>query len=159
MSGVEHFCHSPKFSGVISDVVAVPLGGGAKMLMLAGVAAERPEGAWLQADMAQTFTIHDQLTFVWNRIEELLALHGGAAKDLVKLLIFTTDARCLIDPIATFIQSKFKDLAPPVATGMAVSALASPEMLVEIDVTAVVQGQAVCGYNQQDRGNTTGENL
>jgi len=140
MRSVERFCHSPKFAGVASDVISIRLGGTARMLLLSGVAAEQPDGAWLQADLAHGANINCQLRFVWARITQLLQLHGATPADIVKLVIYATDARYLIEPIATFLQEQFKGGAVPAATGVVVTALAWPGMLIEIDVTAVVEG-------------------
>lgn len=138
---VEHFCHTPKFEGQASDVVSIGLGNGSRMLMVSGVAAERPDGEWMQADMISAQDIHGQLRFVWDRIAELLALHGGTVGDIVKIVIYTTDARYLMDPIGATLSTIFAGGEVPAATGMVVSGLAWPEMLVEIDVTAVVDGE------------------
>ena len=54
----------------------------------------------------------------------------------------TTDARYLMDPIGVSMGKIFAGGPTPAATGVVVSALTWPEMLVEIDVTAVVDDAA-----------------
>ena len=120
-----------------SDVVSVSLGGGATMLMLSGVAAENPGGRFGQANVAAT-DIDGQVEFVWRRIAELLDPHGATVEDIVKITCYTTDSRYLMGPVAASIGEVFSGGGRPACTGVVVSGLAWPELLVEIDVTAIV---------------------
>ena len=138
MNPVERFSHTPKFKGKASDVVLIPLGTGRHLLMMSGVAAEIPEGRWLHADGAAVGDIGAQLRFVWKRIGELLQHHNASCADIVKLTLYTTDARYLMDPVGTYLAEVFPDGVVPAMTGVVVSGLAWPGLMIEIDVTAVV---------------------
>jgi len=137
MQAVERFSHTPKFAGIASDIVSIPLGGGHKMLVLSGVAAEIPDGRWLHADAAPANGIEDQVRYVWKRIDELLNFHGARIADIVKVVMYTTDSRYLVDPVGTSLVEVFRGGPVPACTGVVVAALAWPHMMVEIDVTAV----------------------
>jgi enamine deaminase RidA (YjgF/YER057c/UK114 family) len=109
------------------------------MLMLAGVSAESPEGRWMHADVSTASDITGQTRFIWSRISELLGFHGGTLGDIVKVTLYTTDARYLMNPVATVLGEVFGQGPVPACTGVVVSGLAWPELLIEIDITAVVQ--------------------
>lgn len=81
--------------------------------------------------------IEAQITQVFENLKTAMASVGGDLRNLVKVVIYLTDARYrdayrLVQP--RFIQSDF-----PVSTLLIVKALASPEYLVEIDAIAVVE--------------------
>lgn len=138
MTAIEYFNHGEIFrdSGAC-DVVSIPLGGGMRMLMLSGVAAENPDGTFGQANPAAA-DIAGQVAFVWARIGALLKAHDASLDNIVKVTFYTTDSRYLMDPIATSLGANFTGRTRPAATGVVVSGLAWPELLVEVDVTAIV---------------------
>jgi 2-iminobutanoate/2-iminopropanoate deaminase len=138
MTEVKRFCHTEKFAGVASDVVSIPLGVDQKMLFLSGISAEATDGRWLHSDVS-VGNISAQLSFVWARIGEILGYHGATYGDIVKVTFYTTDARYLMNPIGISIKDIFRDGRVPAFTGVVVVGLAWPELLVEIDVTAVVR--------------------
>ena len=138
MNTVERFCHTEKFKGKASDVVAVPIGGGQKMLFFSGISAERPEGRWMHADVGGGVDIDTQTRAAWSRIKEMLSIHRGQLQDIVKVTFYSTDSRYLMNPIASIFVELFEGGNVPAATGVVVSGLAWPELLIEIDVIAVV---------------------
>jgi enamine deaminase RidA (YjgF/YER057c/UK114 family) len=61
---------------------------------------------------------------------------GSSLEDVVKVVVYLTDIRYR-EPVYTVMGRWLKGVYP-VSTGLVVSALARPEWLVEIDVTAVL---------------------
>jgi 2-iminobutanoate/2-iminopropanoate deaminase len=135
---VRRFQYSKLFEGLLSDVVEIPIGDGKKLVMLAGVGAEDPEGAPLTSNVPSRGDVEGQLGWIWNRIDELLRKHGGSIRDVVKLTVYLTDARHMIEPFSKTLADTFEGMEPPVCTALVVSGLAHPEMLAEIDATAVI---------------------
>jgi enamine deaminase RidA (YjgF/YER057c/UK114 family) len=76
-----------------------------------------------------------------SNIKMLLDEAGSALEDVCKIVIYLVDARYR-EPVYRVVGKWLKGVYP-VSTGLVVSALARPEWLVEIDVTAVIP---------QDRG-------
>jgi len=66
----------------------------------------------------------------------LLAEAGAGLEDVCKITLYLTDARYR-EPVYRVVGKWLKGVFP-VSTGIVVSALARPEWLVEIDVTAVI---------------------
>ncbi len=139
VSKVERFRYSAQFAGLLSDVVEVPLGEGRTLLVLSGVAAENPDGTPLQSNVPLAGDVEGQLGQVWERIGELLGKHGAVFADIIKITVYVTDARHVLHPSGDLLFEIFKGIDPPAATGVVVSGLAHPELLVEIDVMAVVE--------------------
>jgi 2-iminobutanoate/2-iminopropanoate deaminase len=138
MEDVRRYQYSALFEGLLSDVVEIPIGDGKKLVMLAGVGAEDPEGAPLTSNVPNRGDVEGQLRWIWNRIDELLRKHGGSIRDVVKLTVYLTDARHMIEPFSKTLADTFAGTEPPVCTALVVSGLAHPEMLAEIDATAVI---------------------
>jgi enamine deaminase RidA (YjgF/YER057c/UK114 family) len=69
-------------------------------------------------------------------IKLLLEEAGSCLDDICKIVIYLVDARYR-EPVYRVVGKWLKDVYP-VSTGLVVSALARPEWLVEIDVTAVI---------------------
>jgi enamine deaminase RidA (YjgF/YER057c/UK114 family) len=71
-----------------------------------------------------------------SNINLLLAEAGSGLRDICKIVIYLVDARYR-EPVYRVVGKWLKGVYP-VSTGVVVSALARPEWLVEIDVTAVI---------------------
>jgi enamine deaminase RidA (YjgF/YER057c/UK114 family) len=71
-----------------------------------------------------------------SNINLLLEEAGSGLKDICKIVIYLVDARYR-EPVYRVVGKWLKGVYP-VSTGVVVSALARPEWLVEIDVTAVI---------------------
>ena len=69
-------------------------------------------------------------------IAQLLGEAGSRLDDVVKVVVYLTDARYR-EPVYRVMGRWLKGVHP-VSTGVTVTALARPEWLVEIDVTAVI---------------------
>ncbi len=71
-----------------------------------------------------------------SNIKMLLEEAGSRLEDICKIVIYLVDARYR-EPVYRVVGRWLKGVYP-VSTGLVVSALARPEWLVEIDVTAVI---------------------
>ena len=71
-------------------------------------------------------------------VAQLLGEAGSRLEDVVKIVIYLVDPRYR-EPVYRVIGRWLKGVHP-VSTGVVVAALARPEWLVEIDVTAVIPG-------------------
>jgi enamine deaminase RidA (YjgF/YER057c/UK114 family) len=79
--------------------------------------------------------VYEQTRFIYNIIENTLAIAGATMDDIAKVTVFTTDVSRWKE-IAKAHRLFFQATAPAV-TVVEVTALMFPEMLVEIEVTAV----------------------
>jgi enamine deaminase RidA (YjgF/YER057c/UK114 family) len=89
-------------------------------------------------DTAKSIGIGDvaaQTEQAMKNIAQLLEEAGAELEDIVKIVIYLIDPRYR-EPVYRTIGKWLKGVHP-VSTGIVVSALARPEWLVEIDVTAV----------------------
>lgn len=115
--------HSP--AGAYSHSVVVP--SGSQVVYLSGQIGmdrdgEVPAGFAEQADQA------------WQNVSEILAHHGLGIADVVKTTHYLTDAANL----AAYAQVRARWLgdARPASTLVTVTALARPDLLVEVEVVA-----------------------
>jgi enamine deaminase RidA (YjgF/YER057c/UK114 family) len=79
-----------------------------------------------------------------DNVETLLREAGARLDDICKLVIYLTDNRYR-EAVYRVVGGRLRGVYP-VSTGLVVSALARPEWLVEIDVTAVIP------RNRDERG-------
>ncbi|WP_070151991.1 Rid family hydrolase [Sphingobium phenoxybenzoativorans] len=136
MNEIRRDSYTPFFDGIISDIVSIPIAEGRKLLMLSGVAAQNPEGKPFQSNVVSA-DCEEQVRHIWKRIAFILEQHGATVADVVKIVTYVTDARYLVHPTSKVLREVFAGKPVPVSTGLVVSGLAYPEMLIEVDVTAV----------------------
>ncbi len=102
-------------------------------IFVAGTTATDEEGNVVgQGDAAE------QARRIFAKIERVLKRAGAELKDVVRTRIFLTDIS-VWQEVAGVHGEIFRDIRP-VATLVAVTALVDPEMLIEIEVDAVVTG-------------------
>jgi len=92
-------------------------------------------------DTAESVGIGDvavQAEQAMHNVATLLEEAGSKLEDIVKVVVYLTDPR-FREPVYQVMGRWLKGVFP-VSTGVVVSALARPEWLVEIDVTAVISG-------------------
>ncbi|MGD9711675.1 MAG: RidA family protein [Thermomicrobiales bacterium] len=92
-------------------------------------------------DTAESVGVGDvavQTEQAMQNIATLLAEAGSKVGDIVKVVVYLTDPRYR-EPVYQVMGRWLKGVFP-VSTGVIVTALARPEWLVEIDVTAVISG-------------------
>ncbi|NJN44808.1 MAG: RidA family protein [Anaerolineae bacterium] len=79
---------------------------------------------------------YQQTKFIFTKIEKALTEAGGSLKDVVRTRMFLTDIS-LIDEVGTAHGEVFRDIRPA-STALQISGLINPDMLVEIEVTAIL---------------------
>jgi len=82
---------------------------------------------------------HEQTRYILSKIEKALAQAGASMKDVVRTRMFVTDMRQW-EEIGKAHGLYFKDIKPA-STMVEVKSLISAELLVEIEVTAVITEQ------------------
>lgn len=104
-----------------------------KTIYLAGLAANDP------ADGSVRFPgdVLRQTRYTYEKVQELLAVHGATLADIVKITAYVIDSAFLSDYSAARLQA-FGETPLTPHTFLVVKALAFPEMLVEVDVVASV---------------------
>ncbi len=106
--------------------------GTGKMVLLGGKAGLRPDGT-----MPETLAEQSRLT--WENIDLALKAAGAKREDVVEIQIYIVDL-ANIDPNPAY--QDVRDFFPlghkPVSMVIGVSALAIPELLMEINVRAIV---------------------
>jgi enamine deaminase RidA (YjgF/YER057c/UK114 family) len=78
-----------------------------------------------------------QVEQVFRNLRTVVEASGGTLDDVVNLHIYVTDAACRPAVVAAR-QRHFKEGRYPASTYLVVSALALPELLVEIEAVAMV---------------------
>ncbi|MGM0931766.1 MAG: RidA family protein [Actinomycetota bacterium] len=123
-------------SEYFSDVAVV--GGSAKMLFLSGVGAEDSLATDSRAVSIQApGDFAGQTRIAFEKVKKILAHHGATMGDIVRMATYVTDAA----QIRTYFEIQRQalgDVPPPPHTFLQVAALAEPDMLVEVEVTAAV---------------------
>lgn len=115
--------HSP--AGSYSHAVAVSAG--SKMIFVSGQVGMAPDGT-IPASFA------DQADQAWSNVARILEHHGLGMADVVKTTHYLTDEA----NIAAYgaVRSRWLPDPPPASTLVAVSALARPGLLFEVEVIA-----------------------
>jgi len=126
----KNYHHNEWTKGRFSEAVTVT--GPGTWIFLAGVGAEaEKDGSILHV---ADFTA--QCRYAYEKIRKLLAAHGATMSDVVKLVTYVVDIRDR-DAMNKCRAEAFKGSPLPVHTFLAISQLARPGMLVEMDVIAV----------------------
>ena len=122
--------------GRFSEVVTV--NGPGKTIYLAGVGAEEenaPAGA--SAPIRHLGDPYQQCVYAYDKIKRLLATHGATLANAVKQVVYVTDIRYQA-PVGKCRSEAYGGSPIPANTFLVISGLAIQGMLLEIDVTAVV---------------------
>ena len=124
------FCSGSPWEELASYSRALRVG---SQIFVAGTTATDEEGNVVgKGDAAE------QTRRIFAKIERVLKRAGAELKDVVRTRIFLTDISAWQE-VAGVHGEIFRDIRP-VATLVAVTALVDPEMLIEIEVDAVVTG-------------------
>ena len=135
---IEKFTHSEWTRGIFSEAVTVTGVGNAKFIYLAGVGAEDENGK--RGDIRHHGNFLEQCKYSYDKIKRVLAANGATLGDAVKITTYMTDLRHRLD-MGKCIGASWGGVQFPSHTLIGVAALAFPEMIVEVDVTAVVQAK------------------
>ena len=132
----KNYNYSEWTKGRFSEAVTVT--GPGKMIFLAGVGAEDENGA--RGTVRHPGNFIEQCKYAYDKIKRVLALHGAQLSDVVKITTYMTDLRYRLD-MGKCIGASWGGVTFPVHTLIGVAALAFPEMIVEVDATAIVQAK------------------
>ncbi len=145
---VKRYNYAEWTKGLFTEVVTVT--GPGKMIFLAGVGAEdedKPQSGGIQATIRHLGDPYQQCKYAYDKMKRRLAQHGGTLSDVVKQVVYVTDIRYQAD-VARCRREEYGEGGPiPANTFLVVSALGSPGMLLEIDVTAVVPPRSEAAEN------------
>ena len=102
-----------------------------RMVFIAGQTASDPQG-----NVVGVADVRAQARYILEKIQRAVEAAGGTINDVVALSVFTTDVRYhrdINDVRREFLGGNF-----PTSTMVQVVALARPELLLEINATAVI---------------------
>lgn len=134
---VKRYNPSEWTKGRFTEVVTV--NGPGKTIYLAGVGAEdekAPAGA--SAPILHPGNPYEQCRYAYDKIKRMLAQHGATLADVVKQTTYVTDIRYQRDA-GTCRSEQYGDMPRPAHTFLNINQLAWPNMLVEIDLIAMVK--------------------
>jgi putative transposase len=132
---IQKFNHSDWTKGIFSEATTVTGIGNVKFIYLAGVGAEDENGP--RGKIRNPGDFIEQCKYAYDKIKRVLAHHGGTLADAVKITTYLTDLRYRLD-MGKCIGASWGGVTFPSHTLIGVAALAFPEMIVEVDVTAIV---------------------
>jgi enamine deaminase RidA (YjgF/YER057c/UK114 family) len=132
---IEKFTHSEWTRGIFSEAVTVTGIGNAKFIYLAGVGAEDENGP--RGNVRHHGNFLEQCRYAYDKVKRVLARHGASLRDAVKVTTYITDLRHRLT-LGQCVKDTWGDVTFPTNTLIGVAALAFPEMIIEVDVTAIV---------------------
>jgi 2-iminobutanoate/2-iminopropanoate deaminase len=132
---IEKFTHSEWTRGIFSEAVTVTGIGGAKFVYLAGVGAEDENGP--RGNIRHHGSFLEQCRYAYDKVKRVLAHHGASLRDVVKITTYVTDLRYRLT-LGQCVKDTWGDVAFPTNTLIGVAALAFPEMIIEVDATAII---------------------
>jgi enamine deaminase RidA (YjgF/YER057c/UK114 family) len=129
----KNYNYSDWTRGRFSEAVTVT--GPGKMIFLAGVGSENENGKGGDILYKGDFTA--QCKYAFDKIKRALEKNGATLGDIAKMVTYLTDVRHQAD-FGKCRQDTFGTTPMPAHTLLTISQLAWPDMLIEIDVTAIV---------------------
>jgi enamine deaminase RidA (YjgF/YER057c/UK114 family) len=81
--------------------------------------------------------VYEQTVYIFDKIEAALAEAGASLENVIRTRMFVTDISKWED-VARAHAERFSDIRPA-ATMVEVSALIHPDLLIEIEVTAIIE--------------------
>lgn len=121
---------------LFSEVVTTS--GPGKTLYLSGIGAEALGEQ--PGDIQHVGNVYAQTRLAYKKAAQVLARHGAGLGDVVKITAYLLDARSFADYHRAR-QEAFEGLPLPAHTLLVITALAWPGMMVEVDLTAVVEAK------------------
>ena len=94
------------------------------------------ETVYCSGQVAFAETLAEQAEGAFANAQTLLAAAGASMADVVKMTIYTTDPECW--PKTKGVRARYLLHPFPAATMVVVRGLASPALMIEVDMTAVV---------------------
>lgn len=114
------------FENIYAHAVEIPAT--SKLLLVSGQIGVAPDGT-----VSSRFD--EQCAQAMANVEALLAAAGLTTADLLRANYFVTSTEFLA-PLTEIRRARWSNPAPPAVTTLVVAALARPDLLVEIEVTA-----------------------
>ncbi len=114
------------FQSIYAHAVKIPATG--KLLLVSGQIGVAPDGA-----VPNRFD--EQCDQAMANVEAILAAAGLTARDMLRVSYFLTRTEFLA-PLTEIRRRRWGSTEPPAVTTLVVAALARPDLLVEIEVTA-----------------------
>lgn len=94
------------------------------------------ETVYCSGQVAFGDTLEVQARGAFENVRVLLEAAGAAMADIVKMTVYTTDPECW--PKTEAIRAEYLKPPYPAATLPVVKALAAPQLMIEVDVIAVI---------------------
>jgi enamine deaminase RidA (YjgF/YER057c/UK114 family) len=120
------------WGGPLSMHQAEVVSGAQRTLYLSGQAAMDAEGSPVHAG-----DLRAQWQLAFDNLERVLADAGMQLSDVVRLVIYTTDIKATTDNWDLYIERIGRAGIKPPQTLVGVQALAYPELMIELEATAV----------------------
>ncbi len=112
---------------------AIEVSGAQRIIFCAGQTSMDEEGTPLHVGQ-----MRGQLTQAMDNLEKVLAESGAGLSDVVRLNYYTTDVDGFFEAYDAVLGRLAEAGCQPASTLLGVASLAFPELLVEIEATAVV---------------------
>jgi len=106
--------------------------GAQRVLYLSGQTSNGPDGAPLHAG-----DLVAQFRQAWSNLKDALAAAGMDASNIVRLNMYTTDVPAFMAAAEELVPIFAGDGCRPVSTLLGVAALFEPEIMIELEATAV----------------------
>jgi 2-iminobutanoate/2-iminopropanoate deaminase len=130
--------------GRFTEAVTVRGLGSATLIYLAGVGGSEENGK--PGDIRGPGDIAVQTGYAFEKIGKILAHHGATLKDIVKMTSYLTSPEHIPGYLATRNQHfKAAGATLPAETLVVITRLAWPDMIVEVDVDAIVSSSRTPG--------------
>ena len=129
------FNYSAWTPGIFSEAVTITNMGKGKFIFLAGVGAEDENGP--RGNIRHHGSFLEQCRYAYDKVKRVLAHHGASLRDVVKITTYVTDLRYRLT-LGQCVKDTWGDVVFPTNTLIGVAALAFPEMIIEVDATAII---------------------
>ena len=107
--------------------------GGQRVLYLSGQTSNAADGAPMYAG-----DLNAQFQLAWSNLKDALAMADMTPSDIIRLNMYTTDMDAFMGSDGELVTIMAEDGCKPVCTLLGVQRLFEPELMVELEATAVV---------------------
>jgi len=133
----QHYRYAEWSRELFSEIVTVK--GSGTLLFLSGIGGEDSEGK--AGTITHLGDVYNQSRFAFEKATRVLARHGATLADVVKITAYLLDTREFPNYHRARTEAFQRSSTIPAHTLLAVSGLAWPGMLVEVDIVAAIKGQ------------------
>lgn len=106
--------------------------GAKRVLYLSGQTSNAADGSVMHAG-----DFNAQFKLAWSNLKDALAAADMAPSDIVRLNIYTTDVDAFMSAAGDLVPILAQDGCKPVSTLLGVNRLFEPEIMIELEATAV----------------------